>query len=366
MQDQGRQATTRAVRTIRLDDEELTALLDKLDAKAAEEGKKIQRIERFSYRQKGCLLHMQQPGAGSPTTFHVPTRDLSATGVSFLHGGYVHVGTRCVIQLISMHGTWSDVRGRVSRCNYVTNQIHEVGVRFDEPIQPGEFCAGALKLRVLLAEDDPLIAKLAQTYLIKLNAEVEYVSDGQAAVDAALAGKFEIVLMDISMPVMDGLAAARELRKRGYRGHIIAATAHTAPTTRMECIEAGCDEYLAKPFSREKLAAILDHRKAEPLLSTFHDDPSLSELITAFVRTLPEKIRVLEEACAASDWSTAELTARSLKGEGGSYGFDPISESAAQVESAATSRKDLKTLQEKTDELVRWCRLAKGGPGASD
>ncbi len=359
--DSPRHQSTRAVRTIRVSDDDLAAILDKLDAQTAEEGRDSSRPERFSYRQKGCLLHMQQPGDGSATTFQVPTRDLSASGVSFLHGGYVHVGTRCIIQLISLHGTWTDVRGRVSRCVYVTSQIHDVGVKFDSPIQPGEFSSSAVRLRVLLADDDPLIVKLAQTYLARLNAEVESVADGKGALDLATSGRFDVVLLDLAMPEMDGLTAIRELRRRGFRGVVVALTANTSPEIRNQCFEAGFDDYIAKPVTVDKLAAVISRRKAEPLISSFHDDPSLRDLISAFLKTLPAKVKAIEEAAIAADWSKVELVARSLKGEGGSYGFDPISESAAQLETAAATGADTAVLTAKMDELVKWCRLAKGG-----
>lgn len=79
---------------------------------------------------------MQQPGSSGPVVFLVPTRDISATGLSFLHGGFVHVGTRCTVQLITMHGTWNEVPAVVVRCQYVEGGVHEVAVRFDREIDP--------------------------------------------------------------------------------------------------------------------------------------------------------------------------------------------------------------------------------------
>jgi hypothetical protein len=126
-----RTTTTALVRTVRLTDAQLQELFAKLDAASLAEPFEGRQNERFPYRLKGCVVHMQQPGDGSPRAFLVPTRNISSGGVSFLHGGYVHTGTHCTVQLITAHGTWADVPGEVVRCSYVQGQIHEVGVKFD-------------------------------------------------------------------------------------------------------------------------------------------------------------------------------------------------------------------------------------------
>jgi CheY-like chemotaxis protein len=153
-------------------------------------------------------------------------------------------------------------------------------------IEPGDFCTSAIKTTVLLAEDDELIAKLAMTHLRNLNADVQRARNGLEAQAAALAKPFDLIIMDIEMPEMDGLTAVRQLRSRGYSGQIVAATARTAPGDREECLTAGCDYYLPKPYSRDQLASFLDGLKAEPLVSNFQADAAMVELIADFVESL--------------------------------------------------------------------------------
>jgi len=120
-------------------------------------------------------------------------------------------------------------------------------------------------LRVLLAEDGEDNRRLLSAILRKAGAEVDLVEDGQAAVDQVLgrtegSGPYDVVLMDMQMPVMDGYHATRRLREAGYGGRIVAVTAHAMTYDRALCLAAGCDEYLAKPVDRRRLVELV--RKA--------------------------------------------------------------------------------------------------------
>jgi signal transduction histidine kinase/CheY-like chemotaxis protein len=102
--------------------------------------------------------------------------------------------------------------------------------------------------RVLLAEDSEDIRYAMMMLLEREGAHVVSVADGRAAVERALAGPFEVVLMDVRMPDIDGLEATRQARARGCRTPIVAITADAVPGHHQECLAAGCDAYVAKPI----------------------------------------------------------------------------------------------------------------------
>jgi len=112
-----------------------------------------------------------------------------------------------------------------------------------------------IQARILLAEDGPDNQRLISMMLRKAGAEVCVVENGQMAIERTEIETFDLVLMDMAMPVMDGYTAARTLRARGNRVPIVALTAHALAGEREKCLAAGCNAYLTKPIDRYDLLA---------------------------------------------------------------------------------------------------------------
>ena len=110
---------------------------------------------------------------------------------------------------------------------------------------------------VLVAEDEHANQMLIKTLLEKEGLQVTVVHDGDRAVEQALAQPFDLILMDIQMPVVNGLEATKTLRQKDISVPIIALTAHAMRGDRDKCIDAGCNDYIPKPVDPTQLRRIL-------------------------------------------------------------------------------------------------------------
>jgi len=120
-------------------------------------------------------------------------------------------------------------------------------------------------LRILLAEDNLVNQKLALRLLSQMGYRADVAANGIEAIEAVQRQAYDVVLMDVQMPEMDGLEAAREIRRRwsdSTRPRIVAMTANAMEGDREECLTAGMDDYLTKPIRVEALVGALSHTAA--------------------------------------------------------------------------------------------------------
>jgi signal transduction histidine kinase/DNA-binding response OmpR family regulator len=242
-----------------------------------------------------------------------------------------------------------------------------------DPAEP----APSLAARVLLAEDTPDIQRLFAHYLRQAGVSVEIASDGIVACERALAAMadghpFDVILMDMQMPDLDGEHATMQLRAAGYTGAIVALTAHAMQSERDRCLQAGCDDFLSKPVDPPALLEALRRNMrtrgaaapAEdraPLTSTLRGDQQLMQLLARFVASLPDRMTAMQQSFAVSDLKTLAKQAHQLKGTSASYGFLPIAEVAGLLESSARAETVLDTVAQQLAEVADLCRRARSG-----
>jgi len=220
---------------------------------------------------------------------------------------------------------------------------------------------------VLVAEDGPDNQVLITMLLRGYGLTVAMVADGQAAIERALDAwrkgtPFDLVLMDMQMPVVDGYLATSELRKAGYDKPIVALTAHAMTGEREHCLACGCDDYVRKPIERAELLAALarilpatapDHEG--PLDSCYAANAVLQPHIERFVRRLPERLEALRVEVRTPGSDKLPLLLHQLKGAAGGFGYHPISSAAGAVEELLREGSDHALVLRALDELCAVC-----------
>ncbi len=205
------------------------------------------------------------------------------------------------------------------------------------------------RLRVLLVEDYVVNQRLALKLLEKLGHDAEVCSNGQEAVEAVRRGGYDIVLMDVQMPVMGGFEATALIREweRTAGGHlpIVAMTAHALTGDRERCLAAGMDGYVTKPIDRQRLAEAIDAATTPapaspgpdvnfgPLLELLDGDAAvLQEVVGLYLESLPGERRQLREALDAGDTTGARAAVHGIKGSAAGMGGQRVQQLAAALE----------------------------------
>jgi signal transduction histidine kinase/DNA-binding response OmpR family regulator len=210
-------------------------------------------------------------------------------------------------------------------------------------------------LRILLAEDNVVNQRVAVGLLTARGHHVTVVNNGREAVAAVEREVFDLVLMDLQMPVMGGLEAtsAIRLRERDTGGHlrIVAMTAHAMVDDRERCLASGMDGYLAKPIDRERLLRVVE--ECEPgdrgaastappeidrdrILSRLGGDEALvAEVVQLFLEDCPSHVATIGQAAAARDLARVRSAAHALKGAAGNLSAQHLADAAAALEQLA-------------------------------
>jgi signal transduction histidine kinase/ActR/RegA family two-component response regulator/HPt (histidine-containing phosphotransfer) domain-containing protein len=230
-----------------------------------------------------------------------------------------------------------------------------------ESIRPRSARAAAVALppvKILVVEDGPINQKLMKHVLQKHGATVATADNGQIGAELALREPFDLILMDMQMPVMDGYAATGFLRQQGLTVPIVALTAHAMSGDEKKCLAAGCSGYVSKPIDIDRLlATILEllapaadrpHEAPPPAAAAHHaaqpaaaaplfptlpmEDPEFRAIAEEFVTWLGEHLRAMRDAWQGRQWPTLAKLAHTLKGTGGSAGFDCFTRPARELE----------------------------------
>lgn len=256
----------------------------------------------------------------------------------------------------------------------------------------------ALKLKILLVEDNPVNQTVAVKMLEKMGHTLTVASNGQEGLDLFDKEKFDIILMDVQMPVMGGLEATQAIRAREARRTwaaggqwrstpIVAMTAHAMQGDRDRCLVAGMDDYIAKPIKPAELRAVIERvvgdmggvaeeqgrvedghidfgsdEAAADLNATRElldgDEAALQQLIGLFFADLERNRKALEQAQRANDFTTLRNLAHSIKGSAGVFNAEGVMAAARRLETLARESDAAGVRRELPELLAQQGKLA--------
>src|SRR5687767_10535272 len=246
---------------------------------------------------------------------------------------------------------------------------------------------GIPSLTILVVDDDELNRRLMRVLLMREGHHVEVASNGLEAFEAIKVKKYDIVFMDLQMPVMDGIEASRQIRaweNGGTHTFIVALTASYLPQNGQLLFEAGMDNYIGKPFEIEHIQRLLAYSSRALLTSSSRTDAapavesvqqvldtllgiqqvggnseSYKELLADFVQELPGKIRLIHKLWKAHNMEEVSRVAHNLRGVGANLGATQISNLAKRLEEQSAGGYT-EGLRETINDLVLAAQILSG------
>ena len=253
---------------------------------------------------------------------------------------------------------FATVLSKPLKLSHLRDRLREtVGAPQEQRISVSEPSRGELvvsPLRILLAEDNDINQTVAIRLLERLGHRADVASNGRAALARLEQAVYDVVLMDVQMPEMDGLEASRAICARwpaGRRPRIVAMTAEAMHGDREKCLAAGMDDYLVKPVTLDQLREVLvkcppvggattaaiDRPVLDQLREDLGGNAPLNDVIVTFLEKTPEALDALRDATVRADADALRRAAHMIKGSSAMLGARRLAEQCAELEQLGRS-----------------------------
>ncbi len=372
-----------------MSDAERTDLLNLLrEMSVAHQGNNRRHSDRVDYRSHEVGLEIVHPGGGVGR-FLVYPREISAGGISLIHGGFVHPHSRCKVQLTTTNGKKRLVTGRVAWCNHLRGPHHIMGIQFDIPLDlklfldrkdwPASLVAAMvndsaqLAGRVLCIDDQVMEHDLLSFHLRKTSLELHRALSGQEALDALKAHSFDLIICDLNLGAVSGESLIGDVRRAGFLGPIIALTSEST-LARLEAAKAaGAAEIMSKPYDpvmllnviTECLKTVRASGDNEPVYSELSDQQDMAGLISTYLDRVKQTVKEMTLALEKDDLKAVKRACQALHATGTGYGFGSLTDAAGRAVAALEAASSITQCKDELDHLqslVRRLRVRTSPP----
>ncbi len=198
-------------------------------------------------------------------------------------------------------------------------------------------------LRILVVEDSQDNQEIFRRFIEAANGKVTIASSGAKAISMFPSTEFDVILMDIQLPELNGYETTMAIRKKGFQGVILAVTANAMKGERERCLAAQCDDYLSKPVNFDKLFKLIGklshidiHRSTRIILSEYSHDPRVAPLLEQYAQGLEEKVGRLKQAASSRNFNEISHISHQVRGSCSHYGYSILANHFRELELAAS------------------------------
>lgn len=348
----------------------------------------VRRSRKLQFRATNVDVVATHPG-GTIGRLKVCTETLDANTMTFLNGGYLHVGTSCEVLLKTLNGEQCTLLGHVTACEHKHQRIHKVDLIFEYPIDPAEFIPRAelpvgsrmrsgprreLNGHVLYLDDQEMDRDLLTLHLSETGIKLATVAKRGQAMDQIRQQQFDLVIVDLNLGQTRGEEVIRAMRDGGFDRPIAVLTVESSSSRMQQAKEAGADAILQKPFDPdellEQLAGLLDeaNRQSQVIISSLPFSRANHHAVKKYIDKVDDAMKRMNLAVKQDDYHGVREICLTLKATGTGYGFAALSECAQQAIialdssfSAQESRKELRDLETLTHRLRPMSPGSDGG-----
>ncbi len=371
------------VSTLRLSPMEIERLKRELDATGGGAVNAKRAFKRWPFECKSIRMELQHPGGAATTLAYVP-RNISREGIGLLHSSFVYTGTRCVVFL--PHPTRGQVAipGAVTRCRHFKGKIHELGIKFDQPIDVREFLGldgteGCYMLEnvapdtlaggVLLIEPGEMDRALVRQHLKDTNLTVTAVASAAEGLNRAQEG-YDVVLCALELPDGDGLELLYQLRSAGIQTPFLLLCSSAGTSGVRERIQTLQPEgVICKPVPSQTLLSaigelLLGRGKdlgggGAAIFSSLSPKDPLAAHIPEYIKQLQAIAQRLGECAGKNDLGECSRLVFQIRGSAPTFGYSSLAEAAEQAHNAINATQSLTDASAGIRKVISMCYRVK-------
>ena len=368
--------------TLRISEQERQAVIKDMDSRTSRRaGAERREDARKAFLGARVIVQIRQQDQ-TRVNFLVQPRNISQTGLSFLHGTFLYRSTHCVVMFKAPNGQVVQAAASVQRCRHVKSRIHEVGVKFDEPLASSALSDApvdeqqeeatseelpSLSGRILYIEDHLDDRELLQFHLSSVGVTLEHASDGMEALTQLEGPGYDLIITGVGLAGMSGAEVVEALRGAEYAGRIWAMTADDNPETHEQMLAKGCERVIVKPYEFAKVAGYLaeflptgppDSEPEPVMLSELWNKPKMRPLILQFLQRLEQQVKQIQQLAAGNEIAACRKLCLDVKGAAGGYGYPQISDTAHELANELNEQTAGDDLEDQINSLEKMVQAA--------